>query len=66
MRTLVLSICMLAVFTLAMTSEGFALERVRNDGEKVVTEHGHHGGWRGGRRGGRRWHNGGGCYYYYR
>lgn len=61
MRYLVLSICLAAAFVLGSAGESFAMERVGQDGEKIITEHGHHGG--GGRRGGRGWGHGGGRYY---
>lgn len=65
MRYLVLSICLATAFILGSTSESFAVERVSQDGEKIITEHGHHGGWgrRGGRGGGGGWRHGGGGYY---
>jgi len=60
MRFLAIMVCLLAVFAFGVTGEGFATERRSQDGEKNITEHGHHGG--GGRRGGRGWGHGGGYY----
>lgn len=57
MRYLALTVCLIAAFMLGTVGEGFATERMRSDGERVITEHGHHGGW--GRRGGRGWRHGG-------
>lgn len=66
MRYLISSAFLMAVLVLGMADAGVASERRISDGEKSVTEGGHHRGW--GRNRGRGWHHGGGyygggCYY---